>query len=149
MFFSRHRVALVSALALAALVGSLGLTTVPASASAVPASTVPAAVGKIICKDDLCIQTQSVNTSTCYAVVAAWANTAKFYGHFEMINEITGGYANSSQQWWYAGGKSTKFTADWTPVFTFRVIAWKDTNGSYSAIGTVNFGIDPNSSACS
>jgi hypothetical protein len=139
MFFSRTRVAVLSALASVALAGSLAVTAAPASAAA----------GKIICKDDLCIQTLSVNTTTCYAVVATWANTAKFYGHFEMINEITGEYGNSPQQWWYAGGKNYHFTVEWTPIFTFTAIAWKYANGGYSKVGEVDFGIDPNSLACS
>jgi hypothetical protein len=157
MFLSKRRAALLSALSAAALAGTIGMATLPASAAtAIPARTaaapavntaaVPAAIGSILCSGDLCIQTISANITTCVAVVAAWADTSNFTGHFEIAvpDELYVQNSTGGDRVWIAGGANYKFTV---PFFgegeTYQVSAWRhNSNGSYTRIGFVQFGIN-------
>lgn len=102
--------------------------------------------GDIVCGGDLCIQTNSVNTTACTAVVAAWANTSTFYGHFEL--SISGGFvANSNTQTWPAGGQNYKFNVHFNPHAEYEATAWGYNGGQYQNLGTVDFTIN-DASAC-
>lgn len=109
------------------------------------AAAVSADAGSIVCSGDLCIQTISVNTTYCLAVVAAWADTSNFKGHFEMavpsedyVQNSTGGNKE-----WYAGGANYKFTVPFYGEGAgYQATAWRYNGSSYTDIGRVNFTIN-------
>jgi hypothetical protein len=142
MFLSKPRMALVSALASATLVGSLGMATVPASASTPRHVEVPAAEGAILCNGDLCIQNEGYIGN--YVQVNAWAWNKNFFGHFELAWP-GGHYANSTpNEWWYGDDGAHVFIV---PIvceypFTYIATAWRYTGGHYYQDGKVSFGLD-------
>jgi hypothetical protein len=141
MVLCKARLVFLAALSLAALVGSLGMTALPASAA-----TVANPLGSIVCSGDLCIQTQSVNGSNCTAVVKAWAFNRSFTGHFEMAVPARG-YAQNSRggdRNWQAGGPGYDFTVRFFgSSFQYQGSAWRhNPNGGYSRIGFVPFAIN-------
>ena len=141
MLFSKARMALISALASAALLGSLGLAALPANAA-----TGTTNAGSIVCSGDLCIQTETVNTTVCLAVVAAWADTSDFTGHFEMAVPSVGYTQNSTggDKESIAGGANFKFTVPfYGEGVGYQATAWRhNSNGTYTNIGRVNFTIN-------
>jgi hypothetical protein len=126
--FSFRKMAILSGLSVATLIGPPVLGALPASA---------AGTGKILCGGDLCMQTLSVNDSTNNAVVAAWADTSNFYGHFEIICPY-GQYENSPNENWKAGGANYKFTNVILEYGAYDIIAWKDSSGKYTNIGEID-----------
>jgi hypothetical protein len=153
MTFSKCRVALLLALSLAALVSSLALTALPASATAHPAKEVHILkAGQILCNRDLCLQTLSVTgpngSPPCTAVVREWPYNTNLYGHFELAETFAGLIQNSpgKDHWWRAGIDGYNFTIPYfTGAFTYTGIAWQLNNPpnghSYSNVGEVKFGI--------
>lgn len=133
----------MSAAAAAALAG-LSLA-VPAAATAAtaaptavlaPASGVVLAGGDIQCSGDLCIKNltkSGVNPTT----IKAWANTATFTGHFELIYH-DGHVRNSPTRSWKAGGSGFNFTN--VPIGDgYTMKAWKGSGNKPKNIGTVGF----------
>lgn len=144
----KPRMALLTALASAALVALLGTSAIPAAAAPAMGAATANPIGSIVCGGDVCIQTQSANISNCTAVVAAWANTTTFFGHFEIVPlgpTITPGVNSpGGDKTWPAGGTNVKITIPFygSPE-TYQAIAWKrNANGSHTKIGTVNFTIN-------
>ena len=163
MTLSKCRVALLSALPLAALVSSLALTALPASAAAHPARPASATAhpakavrilraGNILCSEFLCLQTLSVTGPTgrppCTAVVREWPYNVNLYGHFELAETFAGLIFNSSggDHWWRGNIDGYDFTIPYsTGAYTYTGIAWQLNNPpnghSYSNVGEVKFGI--------
>jgi hypothetical protein len=98
--------------------------------------------GQIQCSGDLCVQTNSVDTTGCTATIAAWANTSDFFGHFEMAIPDTGYVANSNTQTWPAGGEDYKFQVHFNPDVTYEATAWGYNGGQYENLGQVDFTIN-------
>jgi len=144
MIFRRRRVALLSALSAAALIGSLGGTAIPASAvTAAPQAVAVSASYGVVCSGALCIQTQSVNITTCEAVIYAWANTS-FTGHFDMAvpsEDVLVHNPPAGNIQWSSGeiaGFEMPFYGQNVP---YQATAWKLTS-TYYDIGRVNFTIN-------
>jgi hypothetical protein len=142
MFLSKPRIALLSALTAAALVGSLGAATRPASAATQPrpAGAITAA-GAILCSGDLCLQNDGFYNGA-YVVVTEWAYNSNFYGHFELA-DAAGDVGNSTggNKWWYAGGKGYGFLFPIHCGTTYTGTAWRYTGGHYYVNGRINFGV--------
>ena len=127
------RMAALSALSAAALIGSAAMGALPASASTV----VPATAGATQCSGDLCIQNISPSGSS-NSTIRAWADTTTFTGHFELT--FSDGVAkNSPTETWHHGGAGFKFTG--IPVGDgYRMTAWKGTSKTgFKDIGDVGF----------
>jgi hypothetical protein len=144
MIFRRRRVALLSALSVAALIGSLGGTAIPASAvTAAPQAVAVSASYGVVCSGALCIQTQSVNINTCQAVIYAWANTS-FTGHFDMaipsyavlVHDPPAGNIR-----WSSGEKAMWEMPFYGQNVSYQATAWKHTT-TYYDIGRVDFTIN-------
>jgi hypothetical protein len=101
------------------------------------------ASGSNMCSGDLCIRTNRVTVSNCTAVIAAWAATSAFFGHFEIRPSI-GGHQNSTpDKLWAAGGASYKFRVQLGGNgIGIQETAWRYNNPGYTAIGQVNSTID-------
>ena len=135
----RKRIAFISTLMSAALVGSLGLAVVPANAAAARANA-----GAILCSGDLCIQTVAVDTTEDLAAVNAWADTTTFTGHFEITVPGTWSGENSAggDKRWPHGGTHYTFVVPLFPGLTYQATAWRrNSPGHYSHIGWKKFGI--------
>jgi hypothetical protein len=153
MTFSKCRVALLSALSLAALVSSLALPALPASATAHPAKAVRILnAGEVLCSGFLCLQTLSVTGPTgrppCTAVVREWPYKVNLYGHLELAETFAGLIYNTPppDHWWRGNIDGYNFTIPYsTGGYTYTGIAWQLNNPpnghSYSNVGEVNFGI--------
>lgn len=139
MFLSKPRMALLSALAVAALVGSLGMATVPASASTPRPAEVPAAKGAILCSGDLCIQNDGYGPN--YVVVSAWAYNKNFFGHFEMAEGSYYQNSTGGNKWWYAGRGAYAFVMPLQCTYSYVGTAWRYTGGHYYVGGRVTFGL--------
>jgi hypothetical protein len=128
----------------------------PASAHAAKAARILRA-GSILCSGDLCLQTLSIaGPPFCTAVVREWPYQVNLYGHFEITAPFDNHYTQNSRggdHWWRAGIDGYNFTV---PVFnlpnnadeTYYGIAWQHTNGSYSHVGIIGFGIGPVADNC-
>jgi hypothetical protein len=146
MFSFKPRMAILSALTAAALVGSLGMTSLPASAATqrpAPAGTSPrpageiVAKGAILCSGDLCLQNDGVYGDR--VTVTEWAYNRNFFGHFELADEA-GDVANSHQNWWYGGGRGWAFQN--FPAhcnLLYAGAAWRYTHGHYYLNGSIYF----------
>jgi hypothetical protein len=110
------------------------------SAAQAPATTVPASPDfGIVCNRDICVQTQSINTGNSTAVVAVWANTYCFYGHFEMAIPATGWYQNTHPDTNWCPTQHPKFTVPYYGSgVSYQATAWQC---CYGDIGQVNFAI--------
>jgi hypothetical protein len=128
--FSLGKMAVLSGLSAAALIGSSVLSALPANAA-----------GAVICGGDLCTQTISINGTTETAVVAAWANRSNFYGHFELSTPFEEDY-NSPTGHWTAGGANYKFTVPLEGGNGYYATAWRQNSSTnYTEIGNVQFTI--------
>jgi hypothetical protein len=150
MFLSKPRIALLSALTAAALVGSLAMASLPASAATGrPASAaaghtaeVLAAKGAILCSGDLCIQNDGYVGND--VAVEAWAYTSTFYGHFELTGDGFTENCTDNNQWWYAGGGGCEFDMPIQCTTSYVATAWahlSQPEPHYSDIGRVTFGL--------
>jgi len=137
-----HRAAAVAfAVAIAAAM-SLALAHT-ASASTARAAT-PDAIGGIVCSGDLCVQTQSCNSSHTEVTIRLWADSTGFFGHFELEdpNGVDYNYPPYNTNWSKGGGHN--FTVPLYLGDTYRGIAWRYTPSSdkYTNIGQVNFTVN-------
>jgi hypothetical protein len=128
---SLRKMAILSGLSVAALIGPSVLSALPANAA-----------GAILCSGDLCIQTISINGTNETAVVAAWANRSNFYGHFELFTPFDEDY-NSPTEHWTAGGANYKFTVPLEGGNGYNATAWRQNSSTnYTEIGDVQFTIN-------
>jgi len=112
--------------------------------------------GDILCSEDLCLQTLSINgPPNCNAVVREWPYTVNLYGHLEIAEPYNHHYFRNStggDHWWRAGIDGYNFTIPYfsptseTEQPTNYGDAWQRNNpgrlpANYSIVGEVQFGI--------
>jgi hypothetical protein len=138
-----HRAAAVAFAAAIAAAMSLALAH-PASASTARPNAAPDAIGGIVCSGDLCIQTQSCNSSHTKVTIREWAYSTGFFGHFELEdpNGVDYNYPPTNTNWSPGGGHN--FTVPLYFDDTYTGIAWKYTpsTGKYTNIGEVHFTVN-------
>jgi len=137
------RMALLSASAMMAMAGVVGLGALQANAATVHPTATPDAIGAIVCSGDLCIQTDSCNSAHTQVSIDEWADSSGFYGHFE-LEDPNGVNYNSGTQNWAAGGAGHVFTVPLYEGDEYHAIAWRYTpsSGVYTNIGQVNFTVN-------
>ena len=128
---TRKKVAALSVLTAALIIGSGTVSALPASAS----TAVPAA-GATQCDGDLCIKNLNGGGP---GDIKAWAKTYGFTGHFE-LRYPDGHVRNSPNRYWRAHGSGYDFNN--VPIGNgYQMIAWKGTH-HFTNIGQVGFGVD-------
>jgi hypothetical protein len=129
-----NRMALLSAAAI--MVGSVGLSALPANA----ATARP--IGAILCSGDLCVQTDSCPTSDTVSI-HEWPDKTPIFGHFE-LKDPNGVNYNSKPPGnhnYSAGGPGYVFTVPLRFGEEYHGIAWKYADGKYYNIGEVPFDV--------
>jgi hypothetical protein len=147
----KHRILklVIAAATIASGAWSVGLGA-PASAATLPTSTqasqassishsdIPQNGSKPICSDDLCARWFD-KTSTS-VMVDTWADTATFFGHFEIFVPNGAHYNSAPNKNWIGHGKGYDFKVGVYP-HAYECIAWKynPKTHTYTDIGQVYF----------
>ena len=143
------RTAFSSLISVGALVGSVALGALPASAQVQQAPQVirlaMPELGPIHCSGDVCARwvTRTGKTPGGVTTIATWARNKTFSGHFELIVPKPGGHWNTGDRTWLAGGKGYvyHFKVELRPG-NYVAIAWEEpTEGVYKDIGRVSFSV--------
>ncbi len=135
--FAAKKVAALSVLPAALIIGSGAVSALPAPApaSASVRIAVPAA-GATQCEGDLCIK--NLNGGGVPGDIKAWARRTGFTGHFE-LRYHDGHIRNSPTRYWRAHGSGYHFNH--VPIGNgYQMIAWKGKH-HFTNIGQVGFGV--------
>jgi hypothetical protein len=125
------------------MVGSVGLGALPANAATAGPNARPShAIGKILCRGDLCVQTLRCSDHDKVVSINVWANNRPFFGHFS-LNDPNGKSYNSRPKKanYFPGHPRYEFTVGLLAGELYHAKAWKESGGEYYNIGEVHFSV--------